>query len=157
MAVIKKTKEEDKYVENNDILVTHGEEALTFRKDDPRTQEYLDKKKEDNLKQLKESGKNDLWAGISISNTRQDGETYDIYKERLKTVKMLQKLYKTLGREKCKEQFPHGFAYAINISMQNEENSISGTTKEIAKTHQPQPKMTAMVDGKEVPVIINND
>jgi len=146
-----------KEIVENDTLITHGEEALTFRNDDPRTQEYLNKKKNENLDKLKESGKYDLWAGISLSNTRQDGETYDIYKERLKTVKMLQKLYKTLGREKCKEQFPHGFAYAINISMQNEENSISGTTKEIAKTHQPQPKMTAMVDGKEVPVIINND
>ena len=41
--------------------------------------------------------------------------------------------------------------------MQNEENSISGATKEIAEKHKPQPQMTAMVDGKEVPVIINND
>ena len=146
-----------KEIVENDTLITHGEEALTFRNDDPRTQEYLNKKKNENLDKLKESGKYDLWAGISLSNTRQDGETYDIYKERLKTVKMLQKLYKTLGREKCKEQFPHGFAYAINISMQNEENSISGATKEIAEKHKPQPQMTAMVDGKEVPVIINND
>ena len=52
MAVIKQTKEKKEHVENNDVLITHGEEALTFRKDDPRTQEYLDKKKEDNLKNL---------------------------------------------------------------------------------------------------------
>jgi hypothetical protein len=146
-----------KEIVENDTLMTYGKEALTFRKDDPTTQKFMDKKKQENLDKLKESGKDDLWAGISLSNSRQDNETYDTYKERLKTVKMLEKIYKTLGREKCKEQFPHGFAYAINISMQNEENSISGATKEIAEKHKPQPQMTAMVDGKEVPVIINND
>ena len=146
-----------KEIVENDTLITYGKEALTMRKDDPRTKEFVNKKKKDNLEELKESGKDDLWAGISISNSRQDNETYDIYKERLKTVKMLEKLYKTLGRDECKKQFPNGFAYAINISMQNKENNITGATKEIAEKHKPQPQMTAMVDGKEVPVIINND
>ena len=29
--------------DNNDTLITFGEEALTMRKDDPRTQEYKEK------------------------------------------------------------------------------------------------------------------
>ena len=58
------------YKENVDVLITHGEEALTFRKDDPKTQEYLNKKAEENLKLMKENGKDDLWYGISLSNAR---------------------------------------------------------------------------------------
>ena len=37
----------------DDTLVTHGEEALTFRKDDPTTQEYLNKKAQENLDMIK--------------------------------------------------------------------------------------------------------
>ena len=39
----------EKYKENVDVLITHGEEALTFRKDDPTTQEYLNKKAGDSI------------------------------------------------------------------------------------------------------------
>ena len=39
--------------DNNDTLITFGEEALTMRKDDPRTQEY----KEKMLKQMDENKK----------------------------------------------------------------------------------------------------
>ena len=41
------------YNEDNDTLVTFGEEALTMRKDDPRTQEY----KEKMLKQMDKNRK----------------------------------------------------------------------------------------------------
>jgi len=110
------------YKENVDVLITHGEEALTFRKDDPRTQEYLDKKAEENLQLMKENGKDDLWYGISLSNARLKGESYENYKERLRTVKNLQKIYKTLGREECKRQFPNGFAYAIYQEVKDQVN-----------------------------------
>ena len=86
-------KGENKFELNNDILITHGEEALTFRKDDPSTQEYLDKQAMDNYNMMKENGKDDLWYGISLSNKRQDRENYENYKERLKTVKHLEKIY----------------------------------------------------------------
>ena len=84
------------YQENVDVLITHGEEALTFRKDDPTTQEYLNKKAQENLDMMKEYGKVDLWYGISLSNARQEGEKFENYKQRLKTVKNLQKLYKCI-------------------------------------------------------------
>tara|TARA_R110000744_G_scaffold285795_1_gene397153 strand:- start:1118 stop:1585 length:468 start_codon:yes stop_codon:yes gene_type:complete len=153
MAVIKQTKKKKEYVENHDILVTHGEEALTFRKDDPRTQEYLEKKKEDNLKQLKEEGSVNLWAGICLSNERQDKEGWDEYKDRLKTNKNLWKIYKKLGNEEAKKQFPHGFAYAVYYDMQ----------KHYEKTHdEKDQQFTATVDGPDgkqenIPVIIKNN
>mgnify|MGYP003625225789 FL=1 len=101
----------------DDTLITYGEEALTMRKDDPRTQEFIKSKKEETLETLKIQGENDLWAGISLSNTRQKDETYKIYKDRLKTNKGLEKIYKQLGRDECKKQYPYGFAYAIYIAM----------------------------------------
>ena len=67
----------EKYEENVDVLITHGEEALTFRKDDPTTQEYLNKKAQENLDAMKKYGKDNLWYGISISNARQKGESYE--------------------------------------------------------------------------------
>tara|TARA_R110000751_G_scaffold2647_1_gene14191 strand:+ start:191 stop:586 length:396 start_codon:yes stop_codon:yes gene_type:complete len=120
MAVIKQTKEKKEHVENNDVLITHGEEALTFRKDDPRTQKYMDKLADERLENMKKDGEGDLWAGISLSNARTEGESYGNYRERLKTIKELEKVYKKLGREECHKQFPNGFAYAIYISRQEE-------------------------------------
>tara|TARA_Y100000592_G_C5461584_1_gene314298 strand:- start:1695 stop:2117 length:423 start_codon:yes stop_codon:yes gene_type:complete len=128
------------YKENVDVLITHGEEALTFRKDDPKTQEYLNKKAEENLKLMKENGKDDLWYGISLSNARQEGESFENYKERLATVKNLQKIYNRLGREECKKQFPHGFAYAIYQEV----------GEKVKKAEKKQ--FTATIDGKEIPV-----
>ena len=39
MVVIKQTKKKKEYKENNDTLITFGENAYTMRKDDPRTEE----------------------------------------------------------------------------------------------------------------------
>ena len=69
---------------------------------------------------MKKDGEGDLWAGISLSNARTEGESYGNYRERLKTIKELEKVYKKLGREECHKQFPNGFAYAIYISRQEE-------------------------------------
>ncbi len=141
------------YQENVDVLITHGEEALTFRKDDPTTQEYLNKKAQENLDMMKEYGKVDLWYGISLSNARQEGEKFENYKQRLKTVKNLQKLYKHLGKEECHKRFPYGFAYAL----------YSQTKDEVIKNDSEQPQMTATIKNEDgtteenIPVIINND
>ena len=136
---------EEEFELNHDTLVTFGEEALTFRKDDPRTQEHIDKKKMENLKKMKKDGEDNLWAGICLSNTRLDGEDYEAYKERLKTNKNLEKIYKQLGRDECYKQFPYGFAYALYSAINNHA------------INEKQPSLTATVDGREIPVIINND
>tara|TARA_R110001592_G_scaffold38843_1_gene128000 strand:+ start:515 stop:964 length:450 start_codon:yes stop_codon:yes gene_type:complete len=146
-------KNKKEYKLNNDILITHGEEALTFRKDDPTTQEYLNKKAQKNLDMMKEYGKVDLWYGISLSNARQEEEKFENYKQRLKTVKNLQKLYKQLGKEECHKQFPYGFAYALYSQIKDE----------VTKDDSEQPQMTATIENEDgtteenVPVIINND
>ena len=145
-------KNKKEYKLNNDILITHGEEALTFRKDDPTTQEYLNKKAQKNLDMMKEYGKVDLWYGISLSNARQEGEIYDNYKQRLKTVKNLEKIYKSLGKEECHKQFPYGFAYALYNQVGDGIN----------KNDSEQPQMTATIENEDgtiekANVIINNN
>jgi len=65
-------------------------------------------------------GEISLFAGLDISGKRLEGEDYDVYRERQKTVKSLQKLYKQLGREECLKQFPMGFAYAITQAVDAE-------------------------------------
>ena len=145
-------KNKKEYKLNNDILITHGEEALTFRKDDPTTQEYLNKKAQKNLDMMKEYGKVDLWYGISLSNARQEGEKFDNYKQRLKTVKNLEKVYKSLGKEECHKQFPYGFAYALYNQVKDE----------VTKNDSEQPQMTATIENEDgttekAKVIINNN
>ena len=142
----------ENYEENVDVLITHGEEALTFRKDDPSTKEYLNKKAQENLDMMKEYGKVDLWYGISLSNARQEGEIYDNYKQRLKTVKNLEKIYKSLGKEECHKQFPYGFAYALYNQVGDGIN----------KNDSEQPQMTATIENEDgtiekANVIINNN
>jgi hypothetical protein len=151
MAVIKHTKKKKEYKENNDTLVTFGEEALTFRKDDPTTQEYLNKKAQENLDMMKKYGAKDLWYGISLSNARQEEEKFDNYKQRLKTVKNLEKVYKSLGKEECHKQFPYGFAYALYNQVRDE----------VTKNDSEQPQMTATIENEDgttekAKVIINN-
>ena len=142
--------EKQDYQEKIDTLVTFGEEGLTLRNDDPKTKEYKDKI-EKKQKEGIENGEISIWEGINLSNSRDPQENYDQYKERLKSIKLLQKLYKQLGIEECRKQFPMGFGYAINQLESNNQNK-----KEVL-TPKPQPKMTATIDGKEVPVIVEND
>tara|TARA_R110000787_G_scaffold199100_1_gene310159 strand:- start:34 stop:555 length:522 start_codon:yes stop_codon:yes gene_type:complete len=160
---IKKMKKvEEEYKLNHDTLVTFGDEALTFRKDDPRTQEHIDKKKIENLKKMKKDGEDNLWAGICLSNTRQDDETFEAYQDRRKTVKQLQKLYKVLGREECIKQYPNGFAYALYIAMGNEKEDYSTFMKKEMKQQKEEEVLQFEVkdqDGNilDIPVEINNN
>ena len=148
---------------NNDTLVTFGDEALTFRKDDPRTQKHIDKKKQENLEKMAQDGKDDLWAGICLSNMRQDNETFEAYQDRRKTVKMLQKLYKTLGRDECKKQYPNGFAYALYVALGNKKENYSTFMKNEMTQQKEEEQFTATITNEDgtttenVPVIINND
>ena len=140
---------EEEFELNHDTLVTFGEEALTFRKDDPRTQEHIDKKKMENLKKMKKDGEDNLWAGICLSNTRQDDETFEAYQDRRKTVKQLQKLYKVLGREECIKQYPNGFAYALYIAMGNEKEDYSTFMKNEKEKENGEQPFTATIDGPD--------
>tara|TARA_R100001377_G_C3163343_1_gene100443 strand:+ start:416 stop:889 length:474 start_codon:yes stop_codon:yes gene_type:complete len=149
------------YELNNDILITHGKEALTFRKDDPRTQKHIDKKKQENLEKMAQDGKDDLWAGICLSNMRQDNETFEAYQDRRKTVKNLEKIYKVLGRDACKIQYPNGFAYALYMALGNKKEDYSTFMKQ-EKGEETGDEMIGVVkdqDGNilDIPITINND
>ena len=154
MAVIKHTKKKKEYKENNDTLVTFGEEAYTMRKDDPRTKEAIKKSKKLKEKTINSallSGEISVFEGLNLSDTREDNESFEDYKARRKMNKKLNKIYNTLGVDECKKQYPMGFKYAI-IQQINSEN----------EARHEQPQMTATItneDGttQEAKVIINND
>jgi hypothetical protein len=121
------------YNENVDTLVTFGDEGLTLRKDDKKSKKYIEK-----MQLLTQKS---IFEGINLSEKRDKDETYENYKDRLKLNKNLLKIYKQNGIDKSWELFPNGF-----------KTAVEDTHKEMKK-----PKMTATVDGKEIPVIINND
>jgi len=142
------------YKENNDTLITFGEEALTMRKDDPRTQEHKEKmlKKMEENKKMYEDAESNPFNGVNLSNTREEGENYEEYRTRLKLNNLLQKQYRKFGKEKFLEMYPAGVKYAIDQAKE-----------EIANNSKPQLTATATItheDGRReenVPVKINND
>jgi len=139
-----------KYKENNDTLVTFGEEAYTMRKDDPRTKEAIKKSKElkeEKLAKWIKSGELSMFEGLNMSNVREEDESFEDYKARLKMNKGLDKIYRQLGPEECKKQFPMGFKYAIIQDIKNTNKNNQELTA-IAKDE----------DGNvlDIPVEINN-
>ena len=119
MAIIKQTKKKKEYIENNDTLVTFGDEAYTMRKDDPRTKDAIIKSKElkeDKMRELIKDGAS-IFEGLNMSDQRDENETYEEYKYRRATNNNLRKIYKKLGSEECRRQYPMGFNYAIQQAV----------------------------------------
>ena len=115
------------YEENVDTLITFGEEGHTMRKDDPRTKEAVKKSQEllgEKRKELILSGEASVFTGINLNNKREEDESYEEYKDRRKTNNNLRKIYQNLGREKCIEMYPQGFAYAINQALVEEHKKL---------------------------------
>ena len=138
------------YKENNDTLVTFGKEALTMRKDDPRTQEHKEKmlKKMEKNKKMYEDAESNPFNGVNLSNTREEGENYEEYRQRLKLNNILQKQYRKVGREQFIQMYPAGVKYAIDQAKE-----------EIMKNNKSQPLVATatLEDGTKIPVTINND
>ena len=115
------------YKPNDDTLVTFGEEAYTMRKDDPRTEEAIKKSqklKEEKMKELIKNGAS-IFEGLNMSDERGEDETYEQYKDRRTTNNNLKKIYKKLGPEECRRQFPMGFNYALQQAViANHEKAI---------------------------------
>ena len=119
MAIIKHTKKKKEYIENNDTLVTFGDEAYTMRKDDPRTKDAIIKSKElkeDKMRELIKDGAS-IFEGLNMSDQRDENETYEEYNNRRATNNNLMKIYKKLGSEECRRQYPMGFNYAIQQAV----------------------------------------
>ena len=161
MAIINQPNKKKEYKPNDDTLVTFGEEAYTMRKDDPRTKEAIEKSKEfkeEKMKELIESGEVSMFEGLNMSNARGEDEDFQDYKARQKMNKNLDKIYKKLGPEGCKKQFPMGFKYAI---IQDIENTNKKNEEKVGALKKGQ-ELAAIVtdtDGNvlDIPVEINNE
>ena len=75
-------------------------------------------------KELILSGEASVFAGINLNNKREEDETYEEYKDRRTTNNNLRKIYNKLGREKCIEIYPQGFAYAIQQALVEEHKKL---------------------------------
>tara|TARA_R100001460_G_scaffold26309_2_gene53223 strand:- start:175 stop:564 length:390 start_codon:yes stop_codon:yes gene_type:complete len=126
MSEKKKIEELSKKLDNTDTLITFGEEAITFRKDDKRSVEALKRIKQEHKERRIEaikSGEMSLFEGINLKNERAEDETHQQYKDRLYTNKSLQKLYNILGREEAIRRYPEGFAQALLQEMEKIEDN----------------------------------
>jgi len=73
-----------------------------------------------------------LFEGINLSNKREENETYEDYRARLKENASILKLYKQMGRKQMKVIFPNGLKEALNavksqgdeVEVQKEENKF---------------------------------
>jgi len=54
---------------------------------------------------------------INLSNARSENESYEDYRNRLKTNKQILKTYFTYGREAFREMFPNGVADAMQQAI----------------------------------------
>ena len=156
---IKMAKKE--YKPNHDTLVTFGEEAYTMRKDDPRTKEAIEKSKELKEEKMKEwikSGEVSMFEGLDMNNARGEDEDFQDYKARQKMNKNLEKIYKRLGPEECKRQYPMGFKYAIIQTIENENKKTEGKEGALKKGQELKAVMTDESGNiVDIPVEINND
>ena len=153
MAVVKQSSKKKIKELNHDTLVTFGEEAYTMRKDDPRTKEAIKKSKELKVMKIKEgieTGELSMFEGLNMSDKREEGEDFEEFKIRRATNNNLRKIYKKLGPEGCKRQFPMGFYYAIQQSLVNQQKESAKQTGSATITNE---------DGSttEAKVIFNND
>ena len=144
-------KEKPEYKLNHDTLVTFGEEAYTMRKDDPRTEEAIKKSKELKEAKMRELIKNgaSLFEGINMSDQRGDDETFEEYKNRRTTNNNLKKVYKKLGAEECRRQFPMGFNYALQQAViAHQEKAVSELDDDQKSTLEKQQELNKNKDGK---------
>jgi hypothetical protein len=58
------------------------------------------------------------FKGLDLSNARNENETREQYKTRLKVNKQILKLYNTVGREKFQQMFPNGVEEALKASTE---------------------------------------
>lgn len=123
----------------DETLITFGEEGQTLRKDDPRTKEYVDRKK-------KEIEERSIFEGINLDNKREESESYDEYKDRMKLNKAFMKIYKQNGRDRCWEMFPGGFKAAADTMIESMNQKKKG-----------QNWVATTPDGQQIPVTIKND
>ena len=60
---------------------------------------------------------------LDLNNARNENESYEDYKKRLKQNNSILKLYATVGRDNFKEMFPGGVNEALKNFEKNKENA----------------------------------
>ena len=70
-----------------------------------------------------------LFEGINLSAKREENETYEDYRLRLKENQGLLKLYNRIGREQMKELFPEGIKVALD-TVKTQGNEVQVEKKE---------------------------
>jgi len=66
---------------------------------------------------------------INLSNARSENESYEGYRNRLKTNKQILKTYFTMGRDAFREMFPNGVGEAMQQA--NDNASEQGATDNV--------------------------
>ena len=61
------------------------------------------------------------FEGLDLSNSRNENETREEYKQRLKQNRQILKLYNTVGREQFQQMFPEGITYKMFEQPTEEE------------------------------------
>ena len=56
------------------------------------------------------------FEGLNTNNARNENETREEYKQRLKQNRQILKLYNTVGREQFQQMFPNGVKEALEAS-----------------------------------------
>ena len=70
------------------------------------------------------------FAGVNLSNARNENESFEDYKKRLKQNEQILKLYNTVGRDVFKEMFPEGIEYKVFEKVKEDEKVIQETLGE---------------------------
>ena len=58
------------------------------------------------------------FEGLDLSNARNENETREEYKQRLKQNRQILKLYNAVGREQFQQMFPNGVKEALEASTE---------------------------------------
>ena len=61
------------------------------------------------------------FEGLDLSDARNENETREEYKQRLKQNRQVLKLYNTVGRDMFKQMFPEGITYSMFENPEEEE------------------------------------
>ena len=82
---------------------------------------------------------------VNLSNARSENESYEDYRNRLKTNKQILKTYFTMGREAFREMFPNGVAGAMQEAI---NKATQSDTQEIEVPMETVPTNKKKWDGK---------
>ena len=70
------------------------------------------------------------FAGVNLSNARNENESFEDYKKRLKQNEGILKLYRTVGRDVFKEMFPNGVQEALQKAEEKTNAETLGEAKQ---------------------------